>query len=128
MVIYRVNEKDMTVEQIWQYGKERGTEWYSEARGSAMLLPNGNRMGSSDMALNNSKHAIATEVDERGSLVWEAYITTKDASSNFQEYRTHREPVYRRSDNDLHIGEHAVNLIPQDILGKYGFAADKEEN
>jgi hypothetical protein len=121
MVIYRVNEKDMTVEQIWQYGKERGAEWYSWVRGSAMLIPNGNRMGSSDVFLNNSSHAITTEVDEGGSLVWEAYITTKDATSNFKEYRTHRLPIYRYSDNDPHIGESAVNLIPQNILAKYGF-------
>ena len=28
-VIYEVNEKDKTVRQIWQYGKERGSELYS---------------------------------------------------------------------------------------------------
>lgn len=28
-VEYVVNEKDMTVEQVWEFGKERGFEWYS---------------------------------------------------------------------------------------------------
>lgn len=28
-VIYRIDQKNMTVEQVWQYGKERGHEWYS---------------------------------------------------------------------------------------------------
>ncbi|WOT03598.1 aryl-sulfate sulfotransferase [Shewanella youngdeokensis] len=28
-VEYKVNEKDMTIEQVWQYGKERGNDWYS---------------------------------------------------------------------------------------------------
>ncbi|WP_298444248.1 aryl-sulfate sulfotransferase [uncultured Ferrimonas sp.] len=28
-VEYKVNEADMTVEQTWQYGKERGYNWYS---------------------------------------------------------------------------------------------------
>ncbi|QIZ77475.1 aryl-sulfate sulfotransferase [Ferrimonas lipolytica] len=28
-VEYKVNEKDMTVEQVWEYGKDRGYDWYS---------------------------------------------------------------------------------------------------
>ena len=28
-VIYKIDEKKKTVEQIWEYGKERGSEWYS---------------------------------------------------------------------------------------------------
>ncbi len=28
-VIYRINEENMTIEQTWQYGKERGSEFYS---------------------------------------------------------------------------------------------------
>ncbi|MBR8461954.1 aryl-sulfate sulfotransferase [Campylobacter sp. faydin G-105] len=28
-VVYKVDEKAKTVEQIWEYGKERGREWYS---------------------------------------------------------------------------------------------------
>ncbi len=28
-VIYRINTSDMTIEQVWQYGKERGSEFYS---------------------------------------------------------------------------------------------------
>lgn len=29
-VIYRVNTDDMTIEQVFEYGKERGPEWYSD--------------------------------------------------------------------------------------------------
>jgi len=28
-VIYKIDQKKKTVEQIWEYGKERGSEWYS---------------------------------------------------------------------------------------------------
>ena len=28
-VIYKIDQKKMTVEQVWEYGKERGHEWYS---------------------------------------------------------------------------------------------------
>ena len=28
-VIYKIDQNKMTVQQIWEYGKERGFEWYS---------------------------------------------------------------------------------------------------
>ena len=28
-VVYKVDQKKMTVEQVWEYGKERGHAWYS---------------------------------------------------------------------------------------------------
>ncbi len=28
-VIYKIDQKKMTVQQVWEYGKERGHEWYS---------------------------------------------------------------------------------------------------
>ena len=28
-VIYKIDQKKMTVEQIWEYGKDRGYPWYS---------------------------------------------------------------------------------------------------
>lgn len=28
-VIYKIDQKNMTVEQIWEYGKDRGFDWYS---------------------------------------------------------------------------------------------------
>ncbi len=28
-VMYKINTEDMTIEQVWQYGKERGSEFYS---------------------------------------------------------------------------------------------------
>jgi len=28
-VIYKIDQKKMTVEQVWEYGKERGNQWYS---------------------------------------------------------------------------------------------------
>lgn len=34
-VIYRINLADMTTRQIWDYGKERGQEWYSSFYGGA---------------------------------------------------------------------------------------------
>jgi arylsulfate sulfotransferase len=52
MVQFRVDEKNMTVSQIWEFGKELGSEVYSPARGDANLLPNGNRLGAFDVQTN----------------------------------------------------------------------------
>jgi len=45
IVHYRINEKDMTVEQVWEYGKSRGSEIFSNSMGSVYLMPNGNMLG-----------------------------------------------------------------------------------
>ena len=38
VVVYRVNEYDMTIEQAWQYGKEWGQELYTEGYGNVISL------------------------------------------------------------------------------------------
>ena len=45
MVYYRINETAMTIEQEWEYGKERGASLFSAIGGSAYQLDNGNLMG-----------------------------------------------------------------------------------
>ena len=38
-VIYKIDQKKMTVEQIWEYGKERGHEWYSPVTSLTEYFP-----------------------------------------------------------------------------------------
>jgi hypothetical protein len=45
VVHYRINEASMTVEQVWEYGKERGPALFSAVGGSAYLLSNGDVLG-----------------------------------------------------------------------------------
>jgi arylsulfate sulfotransferase len=45
VVHYRINEEAMTVEQVWEYGKENGAATFSGTLGSAFLLPNGDVLG-----------------------------------------------------------------------------------
>lgn len=45
VVEYKINEKNMTVSQVWQYGKERGSECYGMAvSGVQYLKTTGNRL------------------------------------------------------------------------------------
>ena len=43
-VEYKINEDEMTVEQVWQYGKERGSELYCSYLGAIRVLENGNKL------------------------------------------------------------------------------------
>lgn len=43
-VEYKIDEDNMTVEQVWQYGKERGNELYCAYLGAVRILKNDNRL------------------------------------------------------------------------------------
>jgi arylsulfate sulfotransferase len=68
-VEYKINEKNMTVEQIWEYGKERGFAWFSPVTSNIRYYSNTNSMmmfGASTGIFDKSKKAIYatfTEVD-----------------------------------------------------------------
>jgi len=119
MVQYRINEKDKTIEQIWQYGKELGEVYYSFWRGDAKQLDNGNRLGTFDRNLSEKYGDFNTnfiEVDYSGNIVWEVYATSTEDIGAFASYRLARLPLYTLSDNDLQIGIPAQNYIPPEKL------------
>lgn len=124
LVHYRINEKDMTVEQIWQYGKERGEELFSWWSGSTQLLSNGNFMGyfetQNDLTVPDS--AISenlVEVHPYKGLVWDAEVFTKSGRGYLQGYRATRLPIYFSDDQEHDIYTEARNLIPQEVLDQH---------
>ena len=122
LAYYRINEKDMTVEQIWQYGKERGEELFAIARGSAQLLPNGNFLGYFDIqhdpVVDIAASGNVVEVDYGGNLVWDAELFTKGERGNFIGYRVFRYPIHFSDDQEHDLYTEAQNLIPQDVLNR----------
>lgn len=55
IVEYKIDEENRTVQQVWQYGKERGNECYSYAGGSVEYLPEtGNVLFAAGMGVANS--------------------------------------------------------------------------
>ncbi|ACZ09257.1 Arylsulfotransferase (ASST) [Sebaldella termitidis] len=57
-VQYRINEKEMTVTQIWEYGKVRGKDLFSASVGDANYLPKtGNRLISFGSLVNDVNFA-----------------------------------------------------------------------
>lgn len=120
MVQYRINTREGTVEQIWQYGKERGEDLFSQFTGSANLMENGNRLGnfsryqqvnaqSSFNALPEGGSAMSTsnifcEVTAGGERVWEVQATDKSSFSAYSSYRLERLPLYNESDRESWLG------------------------
>ena len=119
MVHYRINEREMTVEQIWQFGEELGETYFSEGWGNAVLLENGNRLGTFDRyiaAYGGNFNANIVEVDALGNIVWEAFGTSADSVGSFHVYRTLRLPLYKPVANDLQIGVPARVFIPDRLI------------
>ncbi len=38
-VVYKIDQKKMTVQQLWEYGKERGNDWYSPVTSLTKYMP-----------------------------------------------------------------------------------------
>ena len=107
-VIYNIDVENMTVEQLWQYGKERGVKWYSSYISSIQQLEEGHFVLDSGGIIFNGRNygslaelggpedefcdddviAIMSEVvrdDKNGDrVVWEMHI---DAAETYRCYR-----------------------------------------
>lgn len=98
-VRYRVDEAAMTVRQVWEYGADRGSAYYSLIVGSAELLPaTGNVLvqpGVTQLHQPGSA-AVVTEVNAGGEVVFDATVhfanpvAARGASSFDFSYRAHR--------------------------------------
>lgn len=101
---YSINEENMTVERVWTYGKERGSEMFSNIISDVDLLPEtGNRLFSPGYITSSPNQARITELtypDNR--VVFEATLLFKDALATGQgwgnidiSYRAERIQLYR---------------------------------
>jgi arylsulfate sulfotransferase len=106
-VEYRVDEKARTVRQIWQYGAERGDDFFSNIISDAdMLDKTKNRLITSGAVRvsPDDPHAYVTEVKyPGGAVVHEVRIAFKDAYADLKKggwgnidivYRAERLPLY----------------------------------
>ncbi len=121
MVHYRIDEVAMTIEQIWQFGKEEGEALFSNFRGSALLLDNGNRLGCYNISVEGEwgYYAKVAEVNEAGEYIWEAILWADSSSGQLNEYRQDRLPLYDIAANDPEIGTAIQNLVSEEVLMAY---------
>ncbi len=101
VVHYRINEATMTIEQIWEYGRERGAATFSALRGSAYRLPNGNVLGTwgdiykdtkgNPLVSNSASGTVETKIIEVDPSTDEVVF---ECSAPTETYRTMRTGIY----------------------------------
>ncbi len=108
-VEYRIDEENMTVEQIWQYGKERGSELYCAYLGAVRLLENQNKLicfggitkdifGNpiDDMKSNRMKNRVTVIEMSADKIVFEVKMKDVDLTkaSGYKCYRAEKITLY----------------------------------
>ncbi len=119
LVHYRIDEVNMTIEQIDQFGKEYALGLFSNIRGDARVMDNGNWFGMFDVNTqtgkeNWSKAPAYIEVDENKDIVWMMQIYSYRDNANqeyYKDYKSWRLEIYNSNSNDLHIGEETIYLV-----------------
>ena len=102
-VQYRINQEDYTVEEIWSYGEERGTELYSNIVSDADYLPESENVlsnfGRAPHEESGGYHSVITEVTktEDPEVVYELHygpFAVDGIDAYVQMYRAERYPLY----------------------------------
>lgn len=110
-VQYRIHLKDKTVEQLWSYGKERGSTDYSTFLGDAEELPlTGNRLitfggqiRSDGIAVDEIFQGVLgtaqiesriVEVNENDQVVFEVKVTPQNGDVSAETYQSQRVQLF----------------------------------
>ena len=129
-VQYRINQKTMTVEQIWEYGEERGSECYATYLGDAdYLYETGNRLMCfggqlrvdgepvddiiSGVLGNTVTNSRVVEVSEDGEVVYEVAVHENEYSLSAETYQTERLTLYQDASFDYELGEIKAERVGQ---------------
>jgi len=120
LVQFRIDERAGTVQQIWEFGKEAGLVLYSTWMGDADLLSNGTILGTFAVDGPAEMSAVVLEVDREQKIVWQSLATSRTADARLETYRTLRMSIYLPGTTETPISVPALNLIPKEVLAKYG--------
>ncbi|WP_268123495.1 aryl-sulfate sulfotransferase [Roseivirga pacifica] len=106
-VEYKINEDDMTVQQVWQYGKERGAEFQSIIISDVdVMATTGNRVIFSGINFDNRNSQIIEVTYPNSEVVFEAKINYKNtfASPNGPPTQATLEASYRSERVSVYSG------------------------
>lgn len=88
----RINEKEMTIEEVWNFGEELGKDYYTKIIGSARYLNNtGNRLVNFGFRDEGQTSSII-EVTEDGETVFD--VDLSDFPTSAWAYRAERFSLY----------------------------------
>src|SRR5699024_7709912 len=111
-VIYEVNEKDMTVEEVWSYGEERGEDFFSDIVGNTQYLyETDNVLITSGAIVDETSPGgiggrVADADKEDGENVKnDVKVTGRTEQSETEMYRALRLPAYPDEDWDFTLSD-----------------------
>jgi len=119
-VIYRINLKERTVEQLWQYGKERGSECYATYLGSAkkvgenILIDFGGQLRKDGIPVDDLTESIlgdlvtrsrVVEVTMAGEVVYEVSVHENAFTRAAGTYQASRIPLFIAESFRTRLGE-----------------------
>ena len=95
-VVYRIDASARTIRQVWQYGKERGTETFSRiVSGADFLAPERNVLFMPGSVRSNGDYGKMVEVDyDTRQVVFEATVLPPIAPFGVTFHRVLRVPMY----------------------------------
>ena len=96
-VIYRIDEQAMTIQQVWEYGRERGGQTYSGIVSDVDYHVKENTVVFMPGAIwdGQGPHGRTVEVDfDTGEVVYETVIRKADPASGITFHRVERLPLY----------------------------------
>lgn len=105
-VEYKIDASAKTIQQVWQYGKERGTETYSAITSDVDLLPQTNNrlitLGNIRLSQDKPNAKIIEVTYPAGEVVFEAKMLLKDARGPMENAWGKFDVVYRGERYDLY--------------------------
>ena len=121
-VRYRINTKDMTIEQIWQYGKDRGAKFFSPYICNVEYYNEGHYMVHSGGSAYNKDGEIseslgALEQNMGGTL----FATTVELCDDKKRLELHTKGNYYRAEKmKLYAEQGNLELGEGSVLGEMG--------
>ena len=126
-VRYRINTKDMTIEQMWQYGKDRGAEFFSPYISNVEFYNEGHYMvHSGGIAYLNGEpsEALGAFAKFQGG---ELYSTTVEIDNDVKQLELHTHGNFYRAEK-LKLYSDGINLElgRGEVLGDMGITPEFE--
>lgn len=107
-VQYRIDEEDMTVEEVWSYGEDRGTDFFSNIIGNTQYLPGTDGVLITSGAINTDdgteSRVVEVGHDDESRVVFEVKTPEFDRSEPEYIYRSFRWPLYPEAEWDFSFG------------------------
>jgi hypothetical protein len=126
IVQLRVDEEALTVSAVWEYTGLPDDGLFSQLRGNAQRLENGNTLGTYPMRSGQEENEPVTirEVTPAGEVVWEIVLKAPETLGGLRltVCQSMRLPLYTAGMEDIRLGEPPRDLIPEEVYRDYGMS------